>query len=47
MPEDQRDEINTQIGVLTRNSGQERPFVVEAKVDSQGEELTLLALVTN
>ena len=36
MPEDQRDEINTQIGVLTRNSGQERPFVVEAKVDSQG-----------
>ena len=36
MPEDQRGEINTQIGVLTRNSGQECPFVVGAKVDSQG-----------
>ncbi|MGK7878272.1 MAG: GDYXXLXY domain-containing protein [Xenococcaceae cyanobacterium] len=37
MPEDQRNDINAHISQTLGWSGQERPFVVEVKVDSQGK----------
>ncbi len=35
-PEDRREEINSEIGQTFGNSPEERPFVVEVKVDSRG-----------
>ncbi|MCU0532992.1 MAG: GDYXXLXY domain-containing protein [Hydrococcus sp. Prado102] len=40
-PENQREEINAQINQTIPDSGQERPFVVEVKVDSQGRALPI------